>query len=435
MGTMAGVKAEIHSKVGAPIDEQRLSFQGQFLPDDLCLRDVVMLSPGFGEGTIVEITLLRETLVEKFEDFELKEALMRGIQGYGFEKPSKIQKLAIRPLIEGRDVIAQAQSGTGKTATYLIGSLQRIDPLMVATQALVFAPTRELACPIQAVASALGQHLRITTHACVGGDDMDILRQSPHFVVGTPGRLRDMMSNRFILLDDLKTFVLDEMDEMMSRGFRGLIFETMEMLPSSVQMAVFSATMAPDLLEHMKRILRDPVRIQTKKDSDLTLEGIRQFYVAIEREEYKLDTLCDMMQTLSLSSTVIFCNTRRKVVWLAQRLAEQGFAPVSIMHADLDQVERDLVVREMSSGSSRILISTDLHTKSADLQQVPVVINYDLPCNVENYLIRTGRSERFDRKGVAINCVTNNDVRSLQDIERHYHTQIEELPMDISDMI
>jgi len=179
--------------------------------------------------------------------------------------------------------------------------------------------------------------------------------------------------------------------------------------------------------------MRDPVRILVKKD-ELTLEGIRQFYIAIEKEDWKLDTLCDLYETLTITQAIIYCNTRRKVDWLAEKMGARDFT-ISIMHAELEQKDRERIMREFRSGSSRVLISTDLLARGIDVQQVSLVINYDLPANIENYLHRIGRSGRFGRKGVAINFITNADVRNMRDIEAYYHTQIEEMPMDIADLI
>merc|ERR1712045_307107 len=181
------------------------------------------------------------------------------------------------------------------------------------------------------------------------------------------------------------------------------------------------------------KFMRRAVRILVKKD-ELTLEGIKQFYIAVEHGEWKLDTLCDLYETLTISQAIIYCNLRRKVDFLADQLTKRDFT-ISTMHADLDQQDRDPVMREFRSGSSRVLISTDLLARGIDVQQVSLVINYDLPVKMENYLHRIGRSGRFGRKGVAINFVTNNDVRTMKDIERYYHTQIEEMPMDIADLI
>jgi translation initiation factor 4A len=374
---------------------------------------------------------------ESFDDYDLNENLLRGIYSYGFEKPSAIQQRGIKPILDGRDTIGQAQSGTGKTATFVIGVLQRIDYNLKACQGLILAPTRELANQIQKVALALGDYNNVKCHACIGGtsvrDDIDKLREGQHIIVGTPGRVYDMIGKRNLRVDDLITFVLDEADEMLSRGFKDQIYDIFKTLPPNVQVCLFSATMAPEILDLTTKFMRDAVRILVKKD-ELTLEGIRQFYVAIEKEEWKLDTLCDLYETLTITQAIIYCNTRRKVDFLADQLTKRDFT-ISTMHAELDQKERDLVMREFRSGSSRVLISTDLLARGIDVQQVSLVINFDLPQNMENYLHRIGRSGRFGRKGVAINFVTNNDVRTMKDIERYYHTQIEEMPMDIADLI
>jgi len=277
----------------------------------------------------------------------------------------------------------------------------------------------------------------VKAHSCIGGtsirDDIDRLKDGQHVVVGTPGRVYDMISKRNLRVDDLQIFVLDEADEMLSRGFKDQIYDIFKCLPPNIQVCLFSATMAPEILDLTSKFMRDAVRILVKKD-ELTLEGIRQFYVAIEKEEWKLDTLCDLYETLTITQAIIYCNTRRKVDFLQDQLTKRDFT-VSVMHAELDQKERDLVMREFRSGSSRVLISTDLLARGIDVQQVSLVINYDLPQNMENYLHRIGRSGRFGRKGVAINFVTNSDVRTMKDIERYYHTQIEEMPMDIADLI
>jgi len=374
---------------------------------------------------------------ESFDDYDLNENLLRGIYSYGFEKPSAIQQRGIKPILDGRDTIGQAQSGTGKTAAFAIGCLQRIDYGLDACQALILAPTRELANQIQKVCLALGDYNSVKCHCCIGGtsvrDDIDKLRVGQHLVVGTPGRVFDMISKKNLRIDDLLTFVLDEADEMLSRGFKDQIYDIFKCLPPNIQVCLFSATMPPEILDMSSKFMRDAVRILVKKD-ELTLEGIRQFYVAIEKEEWKLDTLCDLYETLTITQAIIYCNTRRKVDFLADQLAKRDFT-ISTMHAELDQKERDLVMREFRSGSSRVLISTDLLARGIDVQQVSLVINFDLPQNMENYLHRIGRSGRFGRKGVAINFVTNNDVRAMKDIEKYYHTQIEEMPMDIADLI
>eukprot|EP00095_Tigriopus_kingsejongensis_P007577 snap_masked-scaffold506_size152672-processed-gene-0.7 protein:Tk07577 transcript:snap_masked-scaffold506_size152672-processed-gene-0.7-mRNA-1 annotation:"eukaryotic initiation factor 4a-ii" len=294
---------------------------------------------------------------ESFDDMELREELLRGIYAYGFEKPSAIQQRAIVPCVKGLDVIAQAQSGTGKTATFSISILQQIDTSLAACQALILAPTRELAQQIQKVVMALGDYMGAQCHACIGGtsvrEDMRKLEAGQHIVVGTPGRVFDMISRKVLRPQDIKMFVLDEADEMLSRGFKDQIYDVFRHLNTTIQVVLLSATMPIEVLEH----------------------------------------------------------------------------------GDMDQKERDVIMREFRSGSSRVLITTDLLARGIDVQQVSLVINYDLPTNRENYIHRIGRGGRFGRKGVAINFITDDDKRTLQDIEKFYNTRIDEMPMNVADLI
>jgi translation initiation factor 4A len=378
-----------------------------------------------------------DEICDNFDDMQLKEQLLRGIYAYGFEKPSAIQQRAIIPCIRGHDVIAQAQSGTGKTATFSIAILQQLDITLKECQSLVLAPTRELAQQIQKVVIALGDYLEAQCHACIGGtnvrEDIHRLSSGVHVVVGTPGRVFDMINRRALNTRYIKMFVLDEADEMLSRGFKDQIHDVFKHLSEDTQVILLSATMPQDVLEVTTRFMRNPIRILVKKE-ELTLEGIRQFYVEVDREEWKLDTLCDLYETLTITQAVIFCNTRRKVDWLTEKMTARDFT-VSAMHGDMDQKERDVIMRQFRSGSSRVLITTDLLARGIDVQQVSLVINYDLPTNRENYIHRIGRGGRFGRKGVAINFVTSEDHRTLSDIESFYNTQIEEMPMNVADLI
>ncbi|KAL6134669.1 hypothetical protein ACLB2K_066897 [Fragaria x ananassa] len=367
---------------------------------------------------------------DSFDAMGLQENLLRGIYAYGFEKPSAIQQRGIVPFCRGLDVIQQAQSGTGKTATFCSGILQQLDYGLVQCQALVLAPTRELAQQIEKVMRALGDYLGVKVHACVGGtsirEDQRILQAGVHVVVGTPGRVFDMLRRQSLRADYIKMFVLDEADEMLSRGFKDQIYDIFQLLPSKVQVGVFSATMPPEALEITRKFMNKPVRILVKRD-ELTLEGIKQFYVNVDKEEWKLETLCDLYETLAITQSVIFVNTRRKVDWLTDKMRSRDHT-VSATHGDMDQNQRDIIMREFRSGSSRVLITTDLLARGIDVQQVSLVINYDLPTQPENYLHRIGRSGRFGRKGVAINFVTKDDDRMLFDIQRFYNVVIEELP-------
>lgn len=376
-------------------------------------------------------------IIDNFDNMGLREDLLRGIYAYGFERPSAIQQRAIRPLCGTEDVIAQAQSGTGKTATFSIGILQKLDYTLNEVQALILAPTRELAQQIQKVVISLGDYLEARCHPCIGGtrvtDDIAKLSQGVHIIVGTPGRVYDMICRGALKIDHVKMFVLDEADEMLSRGFKDQIYQIFTTLPPDVQVGLFSATMPPEALEITQRFMKNPIEILVKRD-ELTLEGIKQFFIAIDREEWKLDTLCDLYETLNITQAVIFCNTRRKVDWLTDKMRSREFT-VSSTHAEIDQAKRDIILNEFRTGSSRVLITTDLLARGIDVQQVSLVINYDLPRNLESYIHRIGRSGRFGRKGVAINFVTSDDRETIAELERFYTTQIEEMPAHVADLV
>jgi ATP-dependent RNA helicase len=367
----------------------------------------------------------------------LKDDLIRGIYAYGFEKPSAIQQRAIRPISSGRDVIAQAQSGTGKTATFSIGILQMIDTTVRETQVLVLSPTRELAIQIQKVILALGDYMNVQCHACIGGtnlgEDIRKLDYGQHVVSGTPGRVFDMIKRKCLRTRAIKMLVLDEADEMLNKGFKEQIYDVYRYLPPSTQVVLVSATLPHEILEMTSKFMSDPIRILVKRD-ELTLEGIKQFFVAVEREEWKFDTLCDLYDTLTITQAVIFCNTKRKVDWLAEKMRESNFT-VSSMHGEMPQKERDAIMKEFRNQQTRVLITTDVWARGIDVQQVSLVINYDLPNNRELYIHRIGRSGRFGRKGVAINFVKEDDIRILRDIEQYYSTQIDEMPMNVADLI
>ena len=347
---------------------------------------------------------------------------INGLRAKDFEKPSAIQQRAILPILRGRDVSAQAQSGTGKTATFSIAMLQTIDISLRETQALVLSPTRELATQIQSVVLALGDYMNVQCHACIGGtsvgEDIRKLEYGQHIVSGTPGRVFDMIRRRHLRTKNIKMLIMDESDELLNMGFKDQIYDIYRYLPPATQVVLVSATLPHDVLEMTSKFMTDPVRILVKRD-ELTLEGIKQFFVAVEKEDWKFDTLCDLYDTLTITQAVIFCNTRRKVDWLTDRMRENNFQ-VSSMHGEMQQKERDAIMGEFRQGGSRVLITTDVWARGIDVQNVSLVINYDLPTNRENYIHRIGRSGRFGRKGVAINFVTTDDVKILRDIEQYY---------------
>jgi translation initiation factor 4A len=366
----------------------------------------------------------------------LNENLLRGIYAYGLQKPSVIQQKGIVPVVRGLDVIQQAQSGTGKTATFCIGVLQRIDYANSNCQALLVAPTRELAQQTENVLRALGEYLGVKCHTCVGGtlikDDRKVLSSGVHVVVGTPGRIHDVIQRRALATKHICVFVLDEADELLERGFKDKIYDIFQALVHpNIQVGLFSATMPSE--DITRKFMSRPVRICVDRDK-LTLAGIKQFYINVELECWKFDTLCDLYEALTIAQCVIFVNTRRKVDWLTEQMRGKDFT-VSSIHSVMDQNERDVIVSEFRSGLSRVLITTDLLARGIDVQQVSLVINYDLPAQTDNYLHRIGRSGRFGRKGVAINFIRKEDEAILRHIQKFYDTVIEEMPSNILDLI
>lgn len=331
----------------------------------------------------------------------------------------------------------RAQSGTGKTSLISIASLQLTDINLRETQVLILSPTRELAQQTQKVILALGDYMNVQCHACIGGasmaQDMKKLDYGQHVVSGTPGRVFDMMQRRSLRTGKISTLVLDEADEMLDKGFKEQIYQIYRYLPPGTQVILISATLPHEILEMTSKFMTNPIRILVKRD-ELTLEGIKQYFVSVEREEWKFDTLCDIYDTVTVTQVVIFCNTKRKVEWLTEKMRENNFT-VSSIHGDMPQGERDEITRQFRALETRVLITTDVWARGIDVQHVSLVINYDLPNNRELYIHRIGRSGRYGRKGVAINFVKSDDVRILRDIEQFYATQIDEMPMNMAELV
>jgi translation initiation factor 4A len=376
-----------------------------------------------------------DEIVESFDDLNLKPDLLRGIYGYGFEKPSAIQQKAILPIIKERDVIAQAQSGTGKTAAFAIGSLQLIDVTKDDIQCLVLSPTRELAQQTAIVYQFLGECLKVKVTLLIGGTklgaDLEKLREGPQVLVGSPGRVLDLIRRKQITLSDIKTFILDEADEMLSKGFIDNIKEIISLIPTTSNILLFSATMPKEIIEITKKFMKDPAKILVKNE-ELTLEGIKQYYVYLKKED-KLDVLLQIYRGIEIAQAIIYCNTKKSVDYVSEELKKKGHM-VSSIHGDLKQFERDQVMRDFRQGATRVLITTDLLARGIDVYQVSLVINYELPKEKETYIHRIGRSGRFGRKGNAINFVTPAEKEELDAIQKYYNTTIESLPTDLSEL-
>ena len=383
----------------------------------------------------VEMTSNWDETVETFDELNLKSELLRGIYGYGFEKPSAIQQKAILPIIKQRDVIAQAQSGTGKTAAFAIGSLQLVDATKDEIQCLVLSPTRELAQQTSIVYQFLGECLKVKVTLLIGGTkvgaDLDKLKEGPQVLVGSPGRVLDLIRRKQISLAYLQTFILDEADEMLSKGFIDNIKEIISLIPTTTKILLFSATMPKEIVEITTKFMKDPAKILVKNE-ELTLEGIKQYYVYLKKED-KLDVLLQIYRGIEIAQAIIYCNSRKSVDFVSEELKKKGHM-VSSIHGDLKQYERDQVMRDFRNGATRVLITTDLLARGIDVYQVSLVINYELPREKETYIHRIGRSGRFGRKGNAINFVTPAEKEELDMIQKYYNTTIEALPSDLSEL-
>jgi translation initiation factor 4A len=377
--------------------------------------------------------------IENWDDFNLDDSLLRGIYSHGFENPSQIQKTAILPIIEKRDVIAQAPSGTGKTGAFTIGTLQRLDVSSRTTQALIMAPTHELVRQISKVVSTMSSQMSgVVVKTLVGGtsvteDASDLRSNVPHVIIGSVGRVCDMIRRKHIRTKDIKLFVLDEADEMLSGGFLENIYQVFHAMSTDIQVAIFSATMPNEMLELTNRFMRNPVRI-TMEAEKLNLEGIQQYYIALPNDASKFETLKDLFGQLSLNQTIVYVNSVNRVIDLYEAMRKENHS-VCCIHSSMTSDERRKSLDEFRSGSYRVLISSNVTSRGIDIQQVSVVINFDIPRCVHNYLHRIGRSGRWGRKGLAINFVTKEDISAMKTIENHYQSTIEELPGSFASMV
>jgi translation initiation factor 4A len=375
---------------------------------------------------------MSEETIEIWDDLHLSESLLRGIYACGYEKPSPIQSKAIKPILDNKDVIAQAQSGTGKTATFCIGALSKIDISKNTSQVLIMSPVRELSNQIYEVIlnlSSMMKDVRIANF--VGGNRVEediykLKNHTPHIIVGTPGRINDLIKRDYLKIKNIQLIILDEADEMLSDKFKDQIHDILNLCNQEIQLALFSATLPNVIKELMNTFMRDPVSIIMKKEM-LTLEGISQYYVALENDHHKILTIKDLFSKLSFSQTIIYCNSVSRVIYLYENLQNEQY-PVSYIHSQMDSRERNKTFEEFKSGKTRILISSNITSRGIDIQQVSSVINYDVPRCVHNYLHRIGRSGRWGRKGIAINLITPRDVENMKHIESFYLCQINELP-------
>lgn len=373
--------------------------------------------------------------IVNWEDLNLNDNILRGIFRYGYEKPTPIQCQAILPIINNKDVIAQAQSGTGKTGSFVISSLQKTDTNCNCTQIIIIAPTRELVKQIANVTEALSSCIeKIKIKTLVGGtsvnDDISYLKKNnPHIIVGTTGRIFDMIRRKHVDTSSVKLLILDEADEMLSKGFKTQVKDTIEVLPTDMQIALFSATLPTEILNLTDKFMKDPVKI-TLKPEELTLDCIEQYYVALNDDKDKFECLKDLFSILQVNQSIIYVNTIKRVDHLYGAMNKEGY-PVCYIHSLMDKSEREEALQQFRNGKFRVLISSGITARGIDIQQVSTVINFDITNNIHSYLHAIGRSGRYGRKGLAINFVTRNDIDIMKKIEKHYSINIKELPNNI----
>ena len=375
--------------------------------------------------------------IGSFDDLKLKDELLRGIYSYGFESPSRIQYLSIPKFLSGKDLVAQAQSGTGKTGAFTISVLNKIDPEVNKTQALILSPTHELTSQITDVLLELNKYTKYSIEKLIGGmttnDCRQILLSDPQIIVGTPGKILDLINRKYLFTDSINSFVLDEADEMLSYGFQESISTIISFLSRECQICLYSATIPDEILELTNKFMNNPERILVKND-ELTLDGIKQFYINSKNSDWKVDIIKDLYEMINIGQCLIYINSKERLNQVYNELFKNNF-PVNSISGDKTIQERRKIMDDFKRGEIRTLLSTDLLSRGIDIQQLSVVINYDLPVEKEVYIHRIGRSGRYGRKGVAINLITDKDYGKLNELKTHYNTKIDEMPNDISEYL
>lgn len=372
---------------------------------------------------------------DNFDSLNLNPELLKGVYLFGFTQPSKIQVKGISSINTGKDCILQSQSGTGKTATYLLGVMNRLELDQIGCQGIIITPTRELADQVFDVASNLLKFTDCKIAKCIGGTNVSQNRnelRTASMVIGTLGRISHMINEKKINIHKVKFIVLDEADELLADGINDKLQNIYDKAPSGIQAILISATMSSNLFNASKKITHDPIKVLLK-NSEVIVDLISQFYLNVETEELKFDTLLDLYNLVSTSQAIIFCNTIRKVEWLEQNLKQNNF-PITVIHSNMNQEERESVVKDFREGKTRLLLTTDLLSRGIDIPQVNMVINYDLPLNKETYVHRIGRCGRFDKKGVAITMVKMldpTDVKTFNKMKHFYKMDIKEMPESV----
>mmetsp|Transcript_13395 Transcript_13395/g.18294 ORF Transcript_13395/g.18294 Transcript_13395/m.18294 type:complete len:517 (-) Transcript_13395:1174-2724(-) len=387
------------------------------------------------KDTRVKTEDVTQTQVKEFEDFYLKRELLMGIFEKGYEQPSPIQEKAIPIALSGKDILARAKNGTGKTAAFVIPALNKADGTRKELQVLILVPTRELALQTSQVCKELGKHCKLSVMVTTGGtflkDDIVRLYQPVQVLVATPGRVLDLTKKKVCDLSHCNMLIMDEADKLLSPEFQVLVEEIIQFLPSERQILLFSATFPVTVKSFKEKYLPNSYDINVM--DDLTLKGVSQYYAFVE-EKQKLHCLHTLFTKLSINQSIIFCNSVTRVELLAKKITEMGYSCFFI-HAKMAQNDRNRVFHDFRNGACRNLVSSDLFTRGIDIPAVNVVVNFDFPKNSETYLHRIGRSGRFGHLGLAINLITYNDRLNLFKIEKELNTTVEPIPAHIDEKL
>lgn len=376
----------------------------------------------------IQTSDVTDTRGNEFEEFCLKRELLMGIFEKGWEKPSPIQEASIPIALSGKDVLARAKNGTGKTGAYSIPVLEQVDPKKECIQALVIVPTRELALQTSQICIELAKHMQVKVMVTTGGTNLrdDIMRiyQKVQVIIATPGRILDLMDKHVANMDNCRILVLDEADKLLSQDFKGILDHVIAQLPKERQILLYSATFPLSVKQFMEKHLREPYEINLMEE--LTLKGVTQYYAFVQ-ERQKVHCLNTLFSKLQINQSIIFCNSTQRVELLAKKITELGYCCYYI-HAKMAQAHRNRVFHDFRAGLCRNLVCSDLFTRGIDVQAVNVVINFDFPRMAETYLHRIGRSGRFGHLGIAINLITYEDRFALHRIEQELGTEIKPIP-------
>ncbi|KAK8729920.1 hypothetical protein OTU49_008389 [Cherax quadricarinatus] len=393
--------------------------------DDKSWKSQIVLPPRDRRKRTSDVT---DTKGNEFEDFCLKRDLLMGIFEKGWERPSPIQEASIPVALSGRDILARAKNGTGKTGAYSIPLLEQIDTTQDHIQAMVIVPTRELALQTSHICNELAKHIGVKVMVTTGGTNLkdDIMRiyETVHAVIATPGRILDLMEKKVAIMDKCRMLVLDEADKLLSQDFKGMLDRVISYLPPERQILLYSATFPLTVEQFMQKHLRSPYEINLM--DELTLKGVTQYY-AFVKERQKVHCLNTLFSKLQINQSIIFCNSTQRVELLAKKITDLGYSCYYI-HAKMAQAHRNRVFHDFRAGLCRNLVCSDLFTRGIDIQAVNVVINFDFPKMAETYLHRIGRSGRFGHLGIAINLITFDDRFALHRIEQELGTEIKPIP-------